>query len=332
MIENALHKGFAGMNDRAERLGPITVFGAANIDHIGWTKSAAVMGASNPGRMRTTPGGVGFNVATILARLGHAVRLVARIGGDTGGDTIRTAADAAGIDTRHLSVSKAPTATYLAALDDKGGLIIGIAGMEIHDEMAPGRLVKAIETAPDGDWWVADANLPAETLAFLTRLARQAGRPIAALGVSPAKAVRLAPLLSDLDLLFVNRKEATVLLGLADDAPPRPAKALAEKLAGRPRPNVVVTDAAAPLAAAAGGTVRSFAPLRAAIRSVNGAGDALAAGVIHGLASGATLFEAIRPGLAAAALTMEYEGTVPPTLTAAALAARLGAATETESP
>lgn len=320
------------MDNQGERLGPITVFGAANIDHTGWTRGRPVMGASNPGRMRMTPGGVGFNVATILARLGHAVRLVARIGRDAGGDTIRTAADAAGIDTRHLSVSSAPTATYLAALDDHGGLIVGIAGMEIHDEMASGRLLTAIETAPDGDWWVADANLPAETLAFLTRLARQAGRPIAALAVSPAKAVRLAPLLADLDLVFVNRKEAAALLGLADDAPPRPAEALAEALAGRPRPDVVVTDAAAPLAAAADDVVRSFATLRAEIRSANGAGDALAAGVIHGLAAGRTLFEAIRPGLAAAALTMEYEGAVPPTITAATLAARLGAGTETESP
>ena len=68
------------MNDQAEHLAPITVFGAANIDHIGWTAARPVIGASNPGRTRLTPGGVGFNVATILARLGHPVRLVARIG------------------------------------------------------------------------------------------------------------------------------------------------------------------------------------------------------------------------------------------------------------
>ena len=320
------------MNDQAERLGPITVFGAANIDHIGWTKERPVMGASNPGHLRTTPGGVGFNVATILARLGHPVRLVARIGRDAGGDTIRTAADAAGIDTRHLSVSSAPTAAYLAALDDAGSLIVGIAGMEIHDEMAPARVRKAAETAPDRDWWVADANLPGETLAFLAEKARATGHPIAALAVSPAKAVRLAPLLADLDLVFVNRKEAAALLALPAGAAPFSAEALAEALARRPRPDVVVTDAAAPLAAASVGTVRSFATLPAAIRSANGAGDALAAGVIHGLAAGRTLFAAIRPGLAAAALTMEYEGTVPPTLSAAALAARLGAATPTEAP
>ena len=205
--------------------------------------------------------------------------------------------------------------------------------MEIHDEMAPGRVRTAAETAPDGGWWVVDANLPDETLAFLAGKARRAGHPIAALAVSPAKAVRLAPLLADLDLLFVNRKEAAAILDLPAGAAPFSAEALAEALARRPRPDVVVTDAAAPLAAAADGAVRSFATLAAQIRSANGAGDALAAGIIHGLASGATLFEAIRPGLAAAALTMEYEGTVPPTLSAAAIAARLGGvATRTETP
>jgi sugar/nucleoside kinase (ribokinase family) len=148
--------------------------------------------------------------------------------------------------------------------------------------------------------------------------------------VSPAKAVRLAPLLRDITVLFVNRKEAAAILGLPPGEQNRSAVDLAEALAGRPRPDVVVTDAGAPLAVASGGEVRTFAPLPARVRSVNGAGDALAAGTIHGLASGRTLFEAIRPGLAAAAITMEHEGTVPPGLTAAAILARLGANAVTE--
>ena len=43
------------------------------------------------------------------------------------------------------------------------------------------------------------------------------------------------------------------------------------------------------------------------------------------------LFESIRPGLAAAAITMEHDGTIPPGLNAAALAARIGGGTETET-
>lgn len=304
--------------------GPVTVFGAANIDRIGATFSSPVMGASNPGAARVTPGGVGFNIAVILARLGHPVRLVARIGADADGETVDAAARGAGVDMTHVTVSQtAPTATYLAALDEAGNLIIGIAGMDVHDEMTPAVVAAATADAPENDVWVVDANLPTDTLDFLVGEARATGHPIVALAVSPAKSVRLTPLLQDLTLLLVNRKEAAAILDRPDRGGRPAATDLARALAGRPHPDVIVTDADAPLAAACGGEVRSFAPRRAEAKSVNGAGDALAAGVIHGLASGRPLFEAIRPGLAAAAITMEHDGTVPPTLSAAALDARM---------
>ncbi|MCB1495650.1 MAG: carbohydrate kinase [Bauldia sp.] len=318
------------MEGRIEPPGSVTVFGGATIDHIAATKDAPVMGASNPGTARTTPGGVAFNMATILARLGHAVRLVTRVGGDPAGAMVVAAAEAAGIATDHVGTSTtAGTATYLAALDDVGGLIIGVAGMEIFDEMTPATVAAAAADAPAGDSWLVDANLPEDTLGFIIGQARAAGHPVAALAVSPAKCLRLAPLLHDIDLLFVNRKEAAALLATDDRLPT--ATALAQALCGSVRPNVVVTDADRPLAVASGGDIRSFVPLRAAIRSVNGAGDALAAGTIHGLASGRTLFEAIRPGLAAAAITMEHDGTIPPRLNAALLAARIGGGIETET-
>ncbi|MCB1489811.1 MAG: hypothetical protein KDJ88_20425 [Bauldia sp.] len=319
------------MDKRIATPGPITVFGGATMDHIAATRDAPVMGASNPGLARTTPGGVAFNIAGILARLGHPVRLVTRIGSDPGGAAISAAAEDAGVDTGFVSVSPdAATATYLAALDEAGGLIIGIAGMTIFDEMTPAVVAAAAGSAPANDFWVVDANLPPETLDFLVGQARAAGHPIAALAVSPAKCLRFAPLLHDITLLFVNRKEAKAMLHIDHNLNPT-ATELVKALCGSARPDVVVTDSEKPLAVASGGDIRSFVPLRAAIRSVNGAGDALAAGTIHGLSCGRPLFESIRPGLAAAAITMEHDGTIPPGLNAAALAARIGGGTETET-
>src|SRR5438046_2284255 len=118
-----------------KRIGPfhsITVFGGATIDRIAATAGPPVPGASNPGRARATPGGVGLNIATALARLEHPVRLVARVGADHDGEQIIAAAQAAGVDTTFVGVSSAtPTASYHAAFDDKGGLMIGISDMVI---------------------------------------------------------------------------------------------------------------------------------------------------------------------------------------------------------
>ncbi len=303
-----------------------TVFGGATMDHAAATSGPPVLGASNPGAARISPGGVGLNVARDLARLGQPVRLVARVGADTDGEAIIMAARMDRVDTAWIGAAPtARTATYRAAFDDKGGLIIGIADMAVMDELTPAKVAEAAAEVAKSDAFVIDANLPAATLAFLVDAATASGRSIAAIAVSPAKAVKLTPLLDRLALLFATRREAAALLGRPDDATVS-TKSLAAMLAARGVAEVIVTDSGDPLAAAAGGEVHAFPPFPAHVRSVNGAGDALAAGTLHGLASGRTFFDAVLFGLAAAAITVEEDGTVAAGLNPAAIDARIAKA------
>ena len=304
----------------------VTVFGGAAIDRIAMTAAPPVMGASNPGMMRTAPGGVGLNVARVLARLGHNVRLGSRIGTDEAGQVVLAAANDAGVLTGTVGVSAAlPTAGYQAALDDSGSLIIGIADMAIMSEITPAFAARIAADSPAADLWVVAANLPAETIEFLVGEAAASGRPIVGLPVSPAKAVRLAPVLDHLGLLFANRLEVAVLLDRDPNDKAASAAFLAEEISRRSAPDVVVTDAEGMVVAASGGRTRAFAPFRATVRTGDGAGEALAAGTLHGLALGRTLFEAVLWGLATAAITVESAGTLPAELTPAMVATRIGA-------
>jgi sugar/nucleoside kinase (ribokinase family) len=288
-----------------DRFESVTVFGGATLDRVGRTDARPVMGASNPGSVKRAPGGVGFNVATILARLGIRSRLVARVGADQDGETIIAAARAAGVDTNALSVSpSAPTGTYHASLDDAGNLILGIADMKICDEILPQSLATLGIADRERDLWVIDANLPAETIDYLAVEAGATGRTTAALSVSPAKATKLAPVLDRLAYLFTNRREGAVLLGSAPDSA-IPVAEIAARLSGSRAACVVVTDGPEPLAFSDGATVRSMAPLRASVKGVNGAGDSFAAGTIAAIAGGLPLADAVRRGLAAAVLTLE---------------------------
>ena len=296
------------------------------MDHAAATFAPPVLGASNPGLSRTSPGGVGLNVARDLARLGRPVRLVTRVGADADGGAVSAAARADGVDAASISVSRsARTATYRAAFDDRGGLIIGIADMAVMDEVTPAAVSEAAAGSPSDHAFVIDANLPAATLAFLVEAAAMSGRAVAAIAVSPAKAVKLTPLLDRLTLLFATRREAAALLGRPDDAAVA-TRSLAAMLAARGAARVVVTDSGDPLAAASGSEVHLFPPFPAHVRSVNGAGDALAAGTLHGLASGRGFFDAVLSGLAAAAITVEEDGTVAEGLNPAALEARIAKA------
>jgi pseudouridine kinase len=84
--------------------------------------------------------------------------------------------------------------------------------------------------------------------------------------------------------------------------------------------NVIVTDSAGPLHAVSAGARRAFVPPPIEVASVNGAGDAFAAGTIYGLSQGKSLFDAVPLGLAAAALTAESDETVLSDLSPALLA------------
>lgn len=301
----------------------VTVFGGATVDRIARSTHVPVMGASNPGTTRRAAGGVGFNVATVLARLGLNTRLVAAVGADPDGQMILRAAAAAGIEVDHMIVSDtAATATYTATLDDTGNLIIGIADMAVCQEATPAAVASATG-ASHRDFWVVDANLPAATLDFLASEAEDARIPIAALTVSPVKAMRLEPLLDSLTYLFTNRREASALLGHDPGQPELPVMALASELTGRRAMQAIVTNGQDPLAAAARGEVRSFASLKANVKAVNGAGDSFAAGTIYGLSAGHALNDAIRFGRAAAVLTLEAGSIAEAAFSRDALAERL---------
>lgn len=284
----------------------VTVFGGATIDRIAQSFAQHVMGASNPGHAQRQTGGVGFNVAVVLARLGVAARFVSRIGADPDGDLVVAACTAAGVDASGISVStQNPTAGYHATFDNQGELIIGIADMEVCAELTPA-VVGPHAAAPRTDeLWVVDANLPEETLTFLVAQAAATGTPVAALSVSPVKALRLAGLLDQLTILFTNRREAAALLGQDPNLAAGTA-ALAAELSRTRQTRIVVTAGSEPMIVARGGETRSFLPLKTSITAVNGAGDSFAAGTIAAMSGGRSLNGAIRFGLAAAALTIEH--------------------------
>ncbi len=312
------------MDQPSRRIDRVTVFGGATIDRIAETAAPPVMGASNPGHVRRLPGGVGFNVATIVARLGIAARLVTRVGADPDGEAIIAACAAAGVDTSGVGISAdKPTAGYHAAFDDRGELIIGIADMDVCAELTPAAIGPAVASGGD-DFWVVDANLPEETLTVLVEQAAAAGTPVAALAVSPVKAVRLAPILDRLTFLFANRREAAALTG-QDPNRAGSATALAAELSRTRMTRIVVTAGGEPVIAARAGETRAFIPLKAAVRAVNGAGDSFAAGTIAAMTEGRSLNDAIRSGLAAAALTIEHGSVAAAPFKPGALSARIAA-------
>ncbi len=299
----------------------IACVGGAHLDRRGTLRGPSMLGTSNPGGVRVDFGGVARNVAHNLAKLGRDVTLVSRVGADEAGRQVTRHAAAAGIDVSLFTTSAVhATASYTAILERNGELVIGLADMDIYDELTPEALAPALARLRAHGFWFLDCNVPGPTIEWLLGESRQI--PVAVDAISIAKSRRLAPLLSRISVLFCNLTQAVVIAGIDDPRPPLADAARSLRAAGAHAG--VVSAGPRGIAVWTGDELQAIPALPALPRDVTGAGDALVAGTLFGLLQGKGLFDAARIGLAAAAVTVESEFAAPPELTPSLLEARIG--------
>lgn len=307
----------------------IVCFGGAAIDRGYRLAQPPVPGTSNPAVVAAFGhGGVARNVAETLARLGLATELVTAVGDDSAGREVLAMLGTLGTETEAARiVVGAPTAHYLAVTDPGGELVIGIAAMDVLDQLDAELVAQTAPRLAAADWVFAECNAAAAALADLAALRRRAPFRLALDAVSTVKALRLPEDLSGVDVLFLNHDEAAALAG--DAAPARSgsveeAAALAARLARRGAGAVVLTlGAAGAVVSEPNGEPVHLSAVPAAVVDVTGAGDALVAGTLSRLSAGAPLREAVRFGMALAALTLETATSVRTDLGTPALAAEL---------
>ena len=257
--------------------------------------------------MREDVGGGVFNALRSVVKRGVAASLLSVRGGDAAAETVASAIAGAGIADLSVVFLDRTTPSYTALIDSEGELIVGFADMGLYDLAFPKQIrrAKVREAIAEADAILCDANLPT---AALERLVAQAGdRPVFAIAISPAKVVRLEPLLGNLSLLFTNRREAAALAG-ADMS----GRDLVDALRRVGLRAGVVTAGSAPVLGFDGSGIFAVdppAPRRVA--DVTGAGDALTGATVAALLRGLPLRAALREGAAAAMLAIESAEAVP---------------------
>ncbi len=75
----------------------LCVVGGMNLDVTGTVSSLPVMGDSNPGAIRFSPGGVGRNIACRIAAAGHDALLLTALTSDLAGSMLRADCAAQGL-------------------------------------------------------------------------------------------------------------------------------------------------------------------------------------------------------------------------------------------
>ena len=282
----------------------ILAIGSVHWDHIGTSRCVMPVGADVPGRIVHQPGGVAFNIAAMLRRLGLRPALLSAIGRDEAGEALVRACLGLGLATDLIHRSDLATDRYLA-LEGPEGLVAAIAdarsleaaGTRILAPLADGRLGSAERP------WVGpvalDGNLTADLLEGIALSPLFAAADLRIAPASPDKAPRLLPLLSHPGAtLYANLAEASRLVG----APCSDAAAAVEALMGKGARRVLVTDG--PRACAEGRVghgVFTALPPTVRVTRVTGAGDTFMAAHVVADRAGLAPAEALARALAAAA-------------------------------
>lgn len=292
----------------------ILVLGGAHVDRRGRIAGDTAPGSSNPGSWFEEPGGGGFNAARNLARLGFDVTMISPRGGDPAGELVAEAADAAGIEDRPFVFLDRKTPSYTAILERDGNLVIALADMDLYRLFVARRL--AIRWVRDAfaatDLILFDANLPEDTIAGIVARANALGKPVAAIAISPAKAVKLRSCIAGIDYLFLNEAEAAAITGQRPDDAAEWISLLGDTgLRGA----VVTRGQREMIAFSQGRSLLLLPPAIDDIADVTGAGDSLSAGVLAAILQGLSLDEAVRHGAAAAAVTVQSPFAVSEKLT-----------------
>ena len=298
----------------------VVVVGGANVDLLGVAMHSLNAGDSNVGRISESPGGVGRNIAENLARLGVATHLISTFGTDAHGRWLREECVRDGIDVAAShDVTDVPGSRYLAISDSAGDMRLALNDMRALDSLTPAVLADASKLLATAGVVVADTNLPAETLAWLTE---NCAAPLLVDPVSSAKAVRIAAVLARVHALKLNVLEASALLGRTLSADDELACAAATReLIDAGVTRVFLTRGTLGVIAADAAETLSLPSPQVAIANVTGAGDAFSAGVAYAMLHAFSLRRSAEIGSAMAALALASERTVSLAVTADALPA-----------
>jgi sugar/nucleoside kinase (ribokinase family) len=188
------------------------VVGSVNVDIKAKLKGEVFWGTSNPGVLSFSLGGVGFNVACGLSRLGSDVTFITSFGGEMFGEYIASHISSCPIKLIHIPADI--SGLYIGVLDTTGSTLIGVAGnIPIHD--VDFRFFEKMLPAVDGiDVLVMDGNLSHEGIDYLRNKYDNSYQVLV-----PASAPKLKDLLGSigkLNLAIVNKPEYEVLGNVAN--------------------------------------------------------------------------------------------------------------------
>lgn len=173
------------------------IIGLIALDTISTLHKKPIMGDSNPGTLRSSVGGVGFNVSLAhkYAILGSkkSYRFISAVGSDLAGQSLlaeveKVFGDASGIKV----LDSLESAQYTAMLDPEGELLLACADMSIFERPEGMEFFKEQIIRAQPETLVVDCNLSPEVLNLILETAKKDLKQPPKLIIEPTSAVKLS--------------------------------------------------------------------------------------------------------------------------------------------
>jgi ribokinase len=305
-------------NDLSSSKPKILVCGSVNMDLVVRLDKFPVVGQTKSAhRLDYVSGGKGANQAVAVARLGGKVGMLAAVGSDGFGTTLRANLDQEGIDLEWLIDKQGPSGLAIIAVDDQGkNFIMVVPGA--NGLLSPDDVDLAESAIAQADLVMLQLEIPIKTVLHTVRLCRVHNVPVI---LNPAPVpdsltVQFPEELFDVDLICPNQSETAALLNTQAPEDIASAFVAARKLLDKGARHVVIT--LGELGAVAATRMPDGKPIVQAIDAHRvdavdtvAAGDAFIGALAFQIAQGTGLMEACLFASAAAAHAVTVPGAQP---------------------
>lgn len=281
----------------------VLVIGGTNIDINGLVSDELLLYNSNIGKVETSVGGVGKNIAENLVRLDVDTTFLTAIGDDDFGHQAKNHFNNIGLKIITPYIKNEKTSTYLAIFNEEDDFFVGINDMEILSNLSKEFLKDNIDFDLY-DLIIIDSNLDHKTISYITG---NCSKPIYAEAISITKVKKFKPYLNKLSGIKCNLLEAQTLVGAELGA-----EALIKSLLDCGLKEVFITDGAKGSYYGTKERISHLRPLKSNILNTSGAGDAFFSGAIYAKINN---LDPLKYGNALAKITLESNQTNNPNLT-----------------
>jgi ribokinase len=297
----------------------IVVVGSINVDLVALAPKIPAVGETVAGTdFRTHPGGKGANQAVAVARLGHPVQMIGKVGTDAFGAESRKHLEAAGVGVFGVGTHDGPTGIASIVVSSRGdNSIVVVPGA--NAAVDPAYLDEHVALVRGAALVLTQLEIPRETIEHLAAMCARENVPLV---LDPAPAMELpASVLRAAEWFTPNETEAAFYVGAHD--PHETARALVD-MGCR---GVVLKMGARGVYVASARAQELVPALSAEAVDTTAAGDAFNGAFAVGLVSGMSPKESATFACAAAAISVTRRGAQPSMPTLEETKARMAATT-----